>query len=90
MSAHCLRLQFAIGLSDSPNTKVKGGVLVKGPWYETLGSLRLPFDLNQSFSFPCLFHLGGACTPLGRLCFDMPFFLKFLCVLTCPFFLKFL
>ena len=46
MSAHCPRLQFVIWLPDSPKTEVKGVVLVKGPWYETLGSPRLPFNLN--------------------------------------------
>ena len=46
MSAHNPRLQFVIGVPDSPKTETKGVVLVKGPWYETLGSLRLPFDVN--------------------------------------------
>ena len=72
MSAHKPRLQFVTKLSDSPKTEAKDIVLVKGPWYETPGSPRLPFDLNQSFSFPCLFKLGGTCTPLCRMCFDMP------------------
>ena len=54
MSAHNPRLQFVIGLPDSPKTEAKGVVLVKGPWYETLGSPRLPFDLNQPLSFPGL------------------------------------
>ena len=74
MLAHSPRLQFVTRLPDSPKTEAKGVVLVKGLWYETLDSPRLPFDLNQSLSFPSLFHLGGACTPLARLCFDMPFF----------------
>ena len=69
ISAHSPRLQFVIGLPNSPKIKAKGVVLVKGPWYETLGSPRLPFDLNQSLSFLGLFQLGGTCTPLGRLCF---------------------
>ena len=51
-------------------------VFVKGSWYETLSSPRLPFDLNKSLSFPGVFKLGGACTPLGRLCFDMPIFFE--------------
>ena len=72
MSAHNPRLQFVTGLPDSPMTEAKGVVLVKGPWYETLGSPRLPFDLNQSLLFPGLFQLGGACTPLGHLRFHMP------------------
>ena len=46
MLAHSPQLQFVIGLSDSPKTEAKGVVLVKGPWYETSGSLGLPFDLN--------------------------------------------
>ena len=51
-----------------------------------LGSPRLPFDLNQSFSFSGLFHLGGVCTPLGRLCFDMPFFSEIFVCFNMPFF----
>ena len=74
MLAHSPRLQFVTGLPDSPKTKTKGVVLVKGSWYEKPGSRGLPFDLNQSFSFPSVFHLGRACTPLSHLCFDMPFF----------------
>ena len=54
MSAHSPQLQFVTGLPDSLNTKAKGVVLVKGPWYEMSGSLRLPFDLNQSLTFPSL------------------------------------
>ena len=50
--------------------------MVEGPWYETPGSPGLPFDLNQSLSFPGLFQLDGACTSLGRLCFDMPFLIE--------------
>ena len=69
MSTHSPRLQFVTGLPDSPKTDAKGIFLVKGLWYKTLGSPRLPFNLNQSFSFSGLFQLGGTCTPLGRLCF---------------------
>ena len=69
MLAHSPRLQFVTRLPDSPKTEAKGVVLVKGPWYETPGSPGLPFDLNQSLSFPGLFQLGGTCTPLGRLSF---------------------
>ena len=69
MSAHNPRLQFITGLLDSPKTKEKEVVLVKGPWYEMPGSPRLPFDLNQSLSFPGLFQLGGTYAPLGHLCF---------------------
>ena len=66
MYSHNPRLQFITGLPDSPKTKAKGVVLVKGPWYETLGSLGLPFDLNQSPSFLGLSQLDGACSFLGR------------------------
>ena len=51
MSTHSPRPQFVTGLLDSPKTEAKGVVLVKGLWYETPGSLELPFDLNQSLSF---------------------------------------
>ena len=46
MSAYSPWLQFVTGLSDYPKTEAKGVVLVKGSWYETLGSLGLPFDMN--------------------------------------------
>ena len=46
MSAHSPRLVFVTRLPDSLKTEAKGVVLVEGLWYETLGSLRLPFDLN--------------------------------------------
>ena len=62
MSAHNPRVQFVTSLPDSPKTEAKGVVLVKGPRYETSGSLGLSFDLNQSLSFPGLFQLSGACT----------------------------
>ena len=55
MSAHSPRLQFVTRLSNFPKTEVKGVVLVRGPWHVMLGSPRLPFDMNQSLSFPCLF-----------------------------------
>ena len=51
MSAYSPQLQFITGLPDSPKMKAKGVVLVKGPWYDTLGSPGLPFDLNQSLLF---------------------------------------
>ena len=57
MSAHSPQLQFVIGLPESPKTEAKRVVLVKGPWYETSGSLGLPFDLNQSLTFLGLFKL---------------------------------
>ena len=45
---------------------------MKGLWYETLGSLGLPFDLNQFLMFPGLSKFDRACSFLGRLYFDMP------------------
>ena len=54
MSAHSPQLQFVIELLDSPKTEAKGVVLVRGPWYETLDSLGLPFYVNQSLVFPVL------------------------------------
>ena len=69
MSAHNPRLQFITGVLDSPKIEAKWVVLVKGLLYETPGSPRLPFDLNQSLSFPSLFQLSGTCVSLGRLCF---------------------
>ena len=76
MSAHSPRLQFVTGLPDSPKTEVKEVVLVKGSWYEMLGSPGLPFDLNQSLMFPSLFKLDRTYTSLGRLYFDMPLLSK--------------
>ena len=73
ISAHNPRLQFVIGLLDSPKTETKGVLLVEGPWCETPGSLRLPFDLNQSLTFPGLLQVDGACTSLGHLYSDMLF-----------------
>ena len=46
------RLQIVNGLPDSPKTEVKGVLLVRGPWDETLGSLGFPFNINRSQSFP--------------------------------------
>ena len=46
--------------------------MVKGPWYETPGSLGLQFDLTQSLTFQDLFQLDGACNSLGCLHSDMP------------------
>ena len=51
MSAHSPWLQFVTGIPDSPKTEAKGVILVKSPWYEMLGSLGLPFDVNQSLMF---------------------------------------
>ena len=51
MSAYSPRLQFVTGLLDSPKTEANVVVLVKGLWYETLGSQGLPFNLNQSLTF---------------------------------------
>ena len=55
MSAHNPWLQFVTWLLDSPKTKAKRVFLVRGPWHVTPGSQRLPFDMNQSLSFPGLF-----------------------------------
>ena len=52
MSVLSPRLQIVNGLPNSPKTKVKGALLVRGPWDETLGSPRLLFNVNQSQSFP--------------------------------------
>ena len=49
---HSPRLQFVTGLPDSSKTKAKGVVLIRGSWYETPGSIGLPFDVNQSLTFP--------------------------------------
>ena len=74
MLAHSPRLQFVTGLPDSPKTKEKGVALVKGPWYEMPGSLRLPFDLNQSLTFPGLSQLDGCHSFLDLLHSDTPLF----------------
>ena len=57
MSAQSPRFQFFMGLLDSPKIEAKGLILVRGPWYETPGSLDLPFVLNQSMAFPSVFKL---------------------------------
>ena len=57
MSAHSPRLQFVSGLLDFPKTEAKLVVLVKGSWYETLGSFGIPFDMNQSLSSQVCFIL---------------------------------
>ena len=69
MSTHSPWLQFVTGLPESPKTKAKGVVLVKGLWCEMPSSPGHPYDLNQSLLFPGLFYLSGTCTPLGLLCF---------------------
>ena len=46
------RLQVVNELPDSPKTEAKGVLLVKGPWDGSLGSPGIPFDINQSQSFP--------------------------------------
>ena len=55
MSALNPKLQFVTKLPDSPKTEAKGVVLARGPWYETPGSLGLPFVVNHSLDFPGLF-----------------------------------
>ena len=52
MSVLSPRLQIINELPDSPKTKAKGALLVKGPWDETSGSSGLPFNVNRSQSFP--------------------------------------
>ena len=69
MSAHNPRRQLVTGLPDSPKTGVKGVVMVKGPWYETLGSPGLPFDMNQSLVFPGWFEFGCSTRPARLLIF---------------------
>ena len=54
MSVLSPRLQIVNGLPDSPNTEVKGALLVRGPWDETPGSPGLSFNVNRSQSFPGL------------------------------------
>ena len=74
MSAHSPWLQFVTRLPESPKIEVKGVVLVRGLWYETSGSRGLPFNLNQSLSFPGLYQLGRARTLRVHMCFDLPLF----------------
>ena len=76
MSTHSPRLQFVTGLLDSPKIEAKGVVLVKGPWYETPGSLGLPFDLNQSLSFIGLSQLYGTSFFFRFPCVDMALFFR--------------
>ena len=52
MLANSPQLQFVTKLPDSPKMEVKAVVLVRGPWYEMLGSLGHSFDVNQSLVFP--------------------------------------
>ena len=52
MSAQSPPLQFITGLPNSPKSKAKGVILVKGPWDETSGTPDLPFSVNRSMSFP--------------------------------------
>ena len=72
MLAHSPRLQFLIRLPDSPKTKAKGVVLVRGPWYEipgSLGIIGLPFDVNQSLTFHVGICLVGNHVLLDNSCF---------------------
>ena len=57
LSAQSPCLQVFTGLPDSPKTEAKGVILVRGPWYETPGSLDLSFNLNRTMSFPGLLRL---------------------------------
>ena len=54
MSVLSPQLQIVNGLPDSPKTEVKGVLLVRGPWDETMGSPGFPFNVNRSQSFPGL------------------------------------
>ena len=69
MSAHNPRLQFVTEVPNSPKIKVKGVVLVKGPWYETPSSPRLPFNANQSLEFIGLSEFGCSSHPARLLIF---------------------
>ena len=51
------RLQVVTGLPDSPKTEAKGLILVRGPWYETPGSLDLSFTLIRLMAFQGVFRL---------------------------------
>ena len=55
MSAHNPWLQFVYVLPNSLKMEAKGVVFVRGSWHVTLGTPGLPFDMNQSLSFPCMF-----------------------------------
>ena len=65
---------------DSSKTKAKRVVLVKGPWYGTLGYLGLLFDLNRSITFLGLSKPDGALFFsfffLDRPYFDVPIFFR--------------
>ena len=50
MSAHSPQMQFVTRLPDSLKIEAKWVVFIRGPWYETLGSLGLPFNSNMSHS----------------------------------------
>ena len=67
MSVMNPRLQIVNELPDSLKTEAKGAILVRGPWDETLGSPRLPFNVNRSQSFPgpCMCLLYFICSYLG-------------------------
>ena len=55
MSNRSARLKIVNKLPDSPKMEAKGALLVKGPWDESSGSPRLPFRVNRSQSFPCVY-----------------------------------
>ena len=52
MSVLSPRFQIVNGLPDSPKTKAKGVLLVRGPWDETSGSPGFSLNVNRSQSFP--------------------------------------
>ena len=55
MSVRNAWLQLVNRLPHSPKIEAKGALLVRGPWDETPGSPELPFRVNQSQSFPCVY-----------------------------------
>ena len=63
MSPHSPWIQFVTRLPDSPKTEAKRVVLVRGLWYETPGSPRLSFDVNQSLTFPSWSEFGCSSCP---------------------------
>ena len=76
MTAHSPQLQFVTGLPNSLEIEAKWVVLVRGPLYETPGYLGLPFDLNQSLTFPSLSRLNGAYSFLDCPHSNMPIFFR--------------
>ena len=74
MSAHSPWLQFVTRLPDSPKMEEKGVVLVRGPWYETLSSLGLPFDVISLLCSQVGLSSVETHVLLDALCTDIPLF----------------